>query len=37
MRTIRDIAALGGKTAVDNAQICCRMHNSKMGKKPKAA
>jgi hypothetical protein len=29
--------ALGGKTMLDNGQICCRMHNSKMGKKIKAA
>jgi HNH endonuclease len=29
--------ALGGKTILDNGQICCRMHNSKMGKKTNKA
>lgn len=29
--------SLGGKTTLDNGQICCRMHNSKMGNKSKKA
>jgi hypothetical protein len=29
--------ALGGKTVLENAQICCRKHNSKWGKKDKKA